>query len=114
MSKGIHVSYKVAKLLREKEFGMPMGQNSAPTYQEVEEWLRQKHNIHIVVNIYPDCSTDADGNIVDEWVEWGWSIYSTLTAKCIYDDSAQFGGGSYDSHKEANEAALIYCLKKLI
>ena len=133
-----YVSFEVAKLLKEKGFKILTGtvydnqgkldyQNvvcwqenrlpyiSAPTHHMTMKWLRENYHLHISIDIQSDYSTDADGNIVDRWTYWTWSIFSTEDGSVIYMpqlfDSEQ---ESFDEYKDAMEHALKYCLIKIL
>lgn len=130
-----YVSYEVAKLLEKKGFPMIeqlfmyvnknnvfMTHNYAClklsleeyknfdevyiptiTHQMAMKWLRKKHKLHISVAPY----LNKDGEIT-----WVWEIIHIESAAVIIADS--FYGDDFDSCEEAVEAALKYCLTKLI
>ena len=123
-----YVSFETAKLLKDKGFNEPLStyynedtliQESiitrdwnndkfvvncitAPTLQMAMKWLREKHNIHIVVHPYTDMEGQHWGFIFDKftygcWIELG--IYIT---------------DSWNSYEEACEVGIKYCLENLI
>ena len=73
---------------------------SAPTLQMAMKWLREKHNIYIDILTYT-----TGNNIQFRWVghEKG-RLFSQEEDKTIY----------FGSHEQACEAAIKYCLEKLI
>lgn len=116
------VSFEIAKLLKEKGFNEPCrwymedgvtlsgsnetndylfpGYYSAPTIAEVVMWLYEKHGIWIDVSLN-QFSKPND-------LQWMYSIL--FTKDCTYSHSQK----SFNSPKEAYEAAIIYTLKNLI
>ena len=115
-----YISFEIAKLLKEKGFdektftyyedGMlchgdwfewnrsPLGHISAPTHQMAMKWLREVHNIAVV--IVPSMF----------WGKYNVSIY-----KKGNDYPIGFDGDSLiSSYEEACEAAIKYCLTNLI
>ena len=130
-------SFEVAKLLKEKGFDelcifkynsegvrMKAGvaidkwQNSeldddecsCVSHQMAMKWLREEKGFHIVSSISYDTSVDADGNEVDRWIFYFFEILSSYSGNLIYTEEMN----EYDSYEEAVEAALKYCLEKLI
>jgi hypothetical protein len=119
------VSFKLAKLLKEKEFDEPTkvwhqrgngivgcveGQRdffnrkgdvytSAPTIAEVVMWLYEKHEIWIGVI----CDVGND-------LLFTFKIYSTK----IGEERCIVNGNMYESPTEAYEAAIEYTLKNLL
>lgn len=121
-----YCSFEVAKLLKEKGFNeptwtryeddnevifgdkydwnnSPMGQISAPTHQMAMAWLREKHNICVV--IYPNKENGYEAVLYDiendvEIVLQSFGVYGVHIYKEIYE--------------EAVEAAIKYSLENLI
>ena len=113
MIKEDYCSYEVAKLLKEKGFDTPcMGRYSvrskefhldctkmcnngglfecaAPTHQMAMKWLRDEHNIKIMIRPY------VDGTYSYEILNGFWYV-------------------NFDSYEDAVEAAIKYCLENLI
>lgn len=121
MIKEAYCSYEVARLLEEKGFDevvhayhniydkvnldfnvsvdAPHLQIPCPTHQMAMAWLREKYNINIdVVSIW-------------EQKRWEYQIYiiTPTTSKHPYRIDIL-----YTAYEEAVEAALKYCLEKLI
>ena len=133
-----YVSFEVAKLLKEKGFdeeswcvydlvnkqfaseigepgdflwnfrfnhGLPTSVASAPTLQKAMKWLRKEHNLAISVSVTVDgwhsyvsqIKLDSEGFVVD-----------------IIDGIDDGNIPNYDTYEEACEAAIKYCLEKLI
>ena len=92
----------------------PKDSYPAPTQQMAMRWLREVHNLHIQLFIGNDSSNDADGNEVETWYFWSFSINGVPTGVVIYDDLAQFDCVEYQSYEDAAEAAIKYCLEHLI
>ena len=75
---------------------------AVPTLQMAMKWLREVHNIHIILHPYPDMPGDNWSFILDKYAYGGWQelgIYIT---------------DSWNSYEEACEAAIKYCLEKLV
>lgn len=134
-----YVSFETAKLLKENRFTEPclyyyfsngakpyMGRGlkhrnspnvntySAPTQQMAMRWLREVHNLHIQLFIGNDSSNDADGNEVETWYFWSFSINGLPTGTVIYNELIQFDCVEYQSYEEACEEAIKFCLENLI
>ena len=97
-----YVSYEVAKLLKEKGFdGQTHGNMSEIpcvcyiTHQIAMKWLREK-GLYITINFNP---TDQDN------ITWWVQIMSKENYKELLDAP---------TYEQAVEAALKYCLTKLI
>ena len=122
-----YVSFETAKLLKEKGFdeatigyypiigkaketfhkGAAYRWNyfsdrgiAAPTLQMAMKWLRKEHNLYI--DPYPEDNCT--------WCLIIWELYPEHVKDCggKYDDC------SYSTYEEACEAAIKYCLEKLI
>ena len=126
MIKEAYVSFNVAKLLKEKGFDEPTwtcyiehkishydytssnselidGVISAPTLQMAMKWLREKHNICII--IYPDIENGYEAVLYD--------IENNV--KIVLQSFGVYGIHIYEKiYEEAVEAALKYVLEKLI
>lgn len=75
-----------------------------PTIQIVMKWLREVHNIHIVIK-----------NIIRTYgdTEYYYELYGTKNRYlCVVCDI--YKEESWDSSEEAAEAAIKYCLEHLI
>ena len=119
-----YVSYEVAKLLKEKGFDektlsyyednvlcrgdwfewnrSPLGHIAAPTHQMAMAWLREVHNICIVIepHAYDYINEKNSSYVYSLWQ--GDNYYENPELK------------SYPSYEEAVEAALKYSLENLI
>ena len=125
MIKEDFVSFEVAKLLKEKGFNeptwtryedndevifgdkynwnnSPMGQISAPTHQMAMKWLREVHNIFIVIepHMYDYINEKNSSYVTSLWQ--GDNYYENITSK------------DYPAYEEAVEAAIKYSLENLI
>lgn len=126
MIKEAYVSFKVAKLLKErgfvescygsysvrsKEFHLdttrPCNNGgiflySAPTHQMAMAWLREIHNIFIVIEprMYDYINEKNSSYVTSLWQ--GDNYYENITSK------------DYPTYEEAVEAALKYSLENLI
>ena len=69
---------------------------AAPTLQMTMKWLRKVHNFHILV----EPNHDKEG-LYNAHVKVGWWSYN-------------WAGIGYNTHEEACEAAIKYCLENLI
>lgn len=126
MTQEAYCSSRVAKLLKEKGFNIPvwtrydneedkevifgdkydwnnspMGQISAPTQAMAMAWLRKEHGIFIAIN-----NDDLDFN---------WQCYDLIDRDDALDPrtlSDSYAG--FKTYEEAVEAALMYTLEKLI
>ena len=121
-----YVSFETAKLLIRKGFGFnaeyesyytlggvvihfkdnTQDVNIAPriTLQMAMKWLREIHNIHIVIKIV----IRTYGN-----TEYYYELYSTKNKSlCAVCDI--YKGEAWDSNEEACEAAIKYCIDHLI
>jgi hypothetical protein len=79
---------------------------SAPTQSLLQKWLREFHNIHIVVTV----NSDNEG---DEPVKWYWSY--TMKYNNSLDDDAfnAFNDDEFNTYEEALESVLETCLSNL-
>lgn len=131
MNKEDYVSFEVAKLLKEAGFDVPTSthysnrgdvwQSSAPedynddksckacsrpTQALAARWLREVYGIHVMINPYYDCSVDADGEIVDKRMYWGYMIIYAATGNLAEDNDERF-----DNYEQALEAGLRKVIK---
>ena len=120
-----YVSFEVAKLLKEKgfdehtlffydkngdiiyalrPFSESKGDVRRPTLQMAMKWLREVHDVFI--DISSRFSKNADKDI----------CFSYSCKKLIdkYKSSYEMGDGEWLNYEEACEAAIKYCLEKLI
>ena len=73
-----------------------------PTHQMAMKWLREIYGLHISVDPY----LNNEGEVT-----WVWEIIVIETATIIADS---LGGDDFNSCEEVVEAALKYCLTRLI
>ena len=122
-----YVSFKVAKLLKEKGFDWntdkqfnsdkivgdynitdrsryPERYLDAPTLQMAMKWLREVHNVFI--DISSRFSKNADSDVCFS--------YSCKKLIDTYKSSYEIGDGEWLNYEEACEAAIKYCLEHLI
>ena len=128
MIKEAYCSYEISKLLKEKGFdeecfalynsdgvliqsgirlnnnqvGRVEGSYSAPTQQMAMKWLREVHNIFIVIepHMYDHINEKNSSYIASLWQ--GDNYYENITSK------------DYPTYEETVEAALNYTLENLI
>lgn len=79
-----------------------------PTLQMAMKWLREEHNLYIEVHI-----TNHSMSSMVEVIKYYWVVKSTENAKWK-DESTLHKNMSFDTHEEAAENAIKYCLEKLI
>lgn len=112
-----YCSINLYKLIKDNCFNIPVEltfdnetgyTKSAISYHDINMFL-QNQNIYLVPEIYGDYSTDADGNIVDKWTFWSFSIYSIIDGSLIYKEDEI----EYDSYMDALESGIEYCLTNL-
>ena len=127
-----YVSFEVAKLLKEKGFdtpvwtryeddnevifgdknnwnNSPMGQISAPTHQMAIKWLREVHNVVIVIEPHTyNYINEKNSSYV--FAIWEGDNYIEIYS---YKNSG-LRGILYPTYEEAVEASLKYCLENLI
>lgn len=122
-----YVSYKLAKLLKEKGFYSPYcytfyykgiksktpsfsaiviteNENKylAPTHQMVLKWLRETYNIHIIPSYCRNLKNKEFYNV---------SIYKDIDNIKSYFGKSIFDG--FNEYTEAIETAINYCLNKI-
>ena len=118
MIKEAYVSFEVAKLLKEKGFseitldsyranGQLRGEYKScnipcPTHQMAMKWLREVHNIFIVIepHMYDYINEKNSSYVTSLWQ--GDNYYENITSK------------DYPAYEEAVEATLKYALENLI
>ena len=134
-----YVSFEVAKLLNEKGF---KGQGEhfyednkitnyinywfritpkeryeaieAPTLQMAMKWLREEHNIHIAINI---CYTENPELFQPDYYVY---VNSTVTGESLIKETCPLVQDNsltpkgFTSYEQACEAAIKYCIEKLI
>ena len=83
-----------------KLFLLPL---SAPTLQMTMKWLRNQHNLHIMV----DCIGSKNYMPTIQF------IYNSKDIK-VESDKNKIGENGFDSFEEACEGAIKYCLENLI
>lgn len=119
------VSFETAKLLKDKEFrcdilhyyydkdgdllfsawGIDAGKNEfvAPTLQMAMKWLREEKKLSIIIQIcFDDNRNREPGYYFEIW---------QLTPPYESPDTPVL---VFDTHEEASEAAIKYCLENLI
>lgn len=126
-----YVSFETAKLLKEKGFDEPCEcfydtenndvsivngwmnvsnselkgkefvRYSAPTLQMAMKWLREVYNIFIAINMIPDT------------IQKPYFFKPYVEGK-IYNFPLDYSVEFYTTYEEACEAAIKYCLEKLI
>lgn len=137
MIKEDYVSYEVAKLLKEKGFDektlayydddilcngfwfewnrSPLGHISAPTHQMAMDWLREKHQLHISVDVSPIYGKvkDEKGRNTCDLLYWHY-MASGEWMNDKYNPQQKAFVVSEKIHKKAVDAALKYALENLI
>ena len=134
MIKERYCSFEVAKLLKEKGFVTPCDwiycsdgtfghKNSlwdkemflAPTHQMVCDWLREKHQLHISVDVSPIYGKvkDEKGRNTCDLLYWHY-MASGEWMNDKYNPQQKAFVVSEKSHKKVVEAALKYALENLI
>ena len=134
MIKEAYVSFEVAKLLKEKGFNEPCiatynsttkkfyieelyldwstqwkSRISAPTHQMAMKWLREIHDIIVVVepHMYDYINSKTSNYVFCLW-------YGDNYEEPYSNQHSNIHGTIYNSYEEAVEAALKYSLEKLI
>lgn len=69
---------------------------TAPLLFQAQKWLRNKCGLHVAVYPCMDSSSDADGQVCDEWQFWFFDIMQVSTARFLVD-----GEGRFDSYEQA-------------
>lgn len=86
---------------------------SMPTLQMAMKWLREVHNIVIGVNVLNENNKgNTDYSNPDRW----WYFWEFTDTKGVYKEELQPDplSNEYSTYEEAAEAAIKYCLEKLI
>lgn len=118
-----YVSFKTAKLLKEKGFDWECETRKfypepeydaespngvyAPTLQTVMNWLRKKHNLHIEIRI-----TNHSISIVNV-IKYYWVMCNTETGRWC-DESTVYNVKAFDTPEEADEDAIRHAVENLI
>lgn len=99
-----YCSYELSKLLKEKGFKQEGCHKSysmegpvAPTHQMAMKWLRERHVIIVIVPAYFNS---------EQCASWDIDIWAGDNYEHLFED--------YSTYEEAVEAALKYCLTKVI
>ena len=108
------VSFDTAKLLKDAGFEADcdfiMDDDGKrlyrPTQSLAARWLREVHGIHVMIHPYYDCSVNADGEIVDKRMYWGYMILYAETGNLAEDNDERF-----NNYEQALEAGLQEALK---
>lgn len=79
---------------------------SCPTLALAARWLREVHGIHVMIHPYYDCSVNADGEIVDKRMYWGYMILYAATGNLAEDNDERF-----DNYEQALEVGLQKVIK---
>ena len=133
MIKEQFVSFETAKLLKEAGFDVPcfiqytergtiwhcdcpenfnksQCATSCPTQALAARWLREVYGIHVMIHPYYDCSVDADGEIVDKRMYWGYMILYAETGNLAEDNDERFD--NYEQALEAGLRGVVKLIKK--
>ena len=94
-----YVSFETAKLLKEKGFNWNTDKQYYLDKKMAMKWLRKVYNLEI----YPYHQYSQDGN------KWWFEIVKFPSPVSEYESNA-----IYATYEEAVEAAIKYCLEKLI
>ena len=78
----------------------------APTQALAARWLREVYGLHVMISPYYDCSVDAEGEIVDKQMHWGYMILYAATGNLAEDNDERF-----DNYEQALEAGLQKVIK---
>ena len=122
-----YVSYKVAKLLKEKGFNEPCtelnkilfkeGEKPALviTHQKAMKWLREVHQLHISVDVSPIYGKvkDEKGRNTCGLLYWHYMASGEWVNE-KYNPNQKSFVVSAKSYEEAVETALCYTLENLI
>lgn len=118
-----YVSFETAKLLKEKGFDeecsfvfykdgrivdrydseFSYNYYDRPTLQMAIKWLRNQHNLHIMV----DCIGSKNYMPTIQFIRNSKDIK-------VESDKNKIGGRGFDSFEDACEAAIKYCIENLI
>ena len=89
---------------------------TAPTLQMAMKWLRETYKLHIEVEVLKPYVLDdtKKRTVPSDRVEFHASIIFTDQWNDALEEFKNTGVGWYSTYEEAVEAALKYCLTKLI
>lgn len=126
-----YVSFEIAKLLKEKGFESDdchtaydengqffwhgdyskdrKGVVDAPTLQMAMKWLRELHNIEIVIDV---CKYGEDKKTMYAWTPV--VIKEDLLEYPVSQTDGSVFGGICETYSEAVENGIVYCLENLI
>ena len=79
---------------------------ACPTQALAARWLREVYGLHVMISPYYDCSVNADGEIVDKRMYWGYMILYAATGNLAEDNDERF-----DNYEQALEAGLQKVIK---
>lgn len=118
------VSFDLAKKLKEKGFRYNKSnlldrlcmenQINHPSISQVLKWLRKEHKIYIEPCILADADTDADGNVINEYTYWSFSVINIETRDMIYFEYKYVDDKRFDSYEQAANAGIEYVIDNLI
>lgn len=83
---------------------------ACPTQALAARWLREVYGIHVMIHPYYDCSVDADGEIVDKRMYWGYMILYAATGNLAEDNDERFD--NYEQALEAGLQGVVKVIKK--
>ena len=81
-----------------------------PTQALAARWLREVHGIHVMIHPYYDCSVNADGEIVDKRMYWGYMTLYAETGNLAEDNDERFD--NYEQALEAGLRGVVKLIKK--
>ncbi len=84
---------------------MPKGSTPAPIYQDVIDWLREKHNIHIEI------STSGDDEQYPKWTYWLVNTKKSNRIELAMKELSDIKILEYDTYYQALENAIEEALK---
>ena len=118
------VPFELAKKLKEKGFRYNKSnllnrlcmenQINHPSISQVLKWLRKEHKIYIEPCILADADTDADGNVINEYTYWSFSVINIETGDMIYFEYEYVDDNRFDSYEQAANAGIEYVIDNLI
>lgn len=85
----------------------------APTLQMATKWLREVHGMYIETNVrmYTSPKTKVDGFLANVW----YLPKNNKGMCCVYAyPPNHIAGECWDTYEQACEAAITYCLTKLL
>ena len=112
------VSFDTARMLKEAGFkancAFILDDNQERLYRPTQalaaKWLREVYGIHVMIHPYYDCSVDADGEIVDKQMYWGYMILYAETGNLAEDNDERFD--NYEQALEAGLRGVVKLIKK--